>query len=314
MTVLSALLTVSSGFARTADRIFLQSGQVLEGYISEQKPGREVTVTTENGTRTFKWSDIVKTEKILDGDGGIVETVSLKSGDIIRGRIVIQNIGKDLVVETSDGERQTVSLDDIAQISSDVADEGMSVWKETPFLDRIILNDSTSVEGFIVSRRMGESVSILGQYRFKPRTYQLSDIACYQKIENGEYEEDLPDDVAITVDGKDVSLAETDIMFDQVRVFASAAPQFYAENPVTVEVRGLDIAGPVSVYRTREEYMEDDVTIAFMFNMSDKPASEASVSEQGGERTVLTVAVKKSGLYYIALGGYGTGIMVELYK
>ena len=316
ITVSAVLLTASYSFAQTVDKVYLQSGQILEGYISEQIPGKEITVTTESGARTCNWSDIVRTEKVFDekAPASITETVTLKSGESITGRILVQNIGKDMTVGMQDGKRRTIPIDSVAVISSEVASAGESVWDKAPLLDRIILKDSTAVEGFIISRQMGESVSILKQNRFKPQTYPLNAIACYQKFKNGNFEPEIVSDVKVTVEGKDVAFLNTSIMFDEVRIAAEDMPQTFSENPMTVEVYGLDIKSPVNVYKVKDEYLEDEVNVAYVFNMSDKPATEAAVVDRTGNKTVLTLEVKKSGYYFVALNDFKAGIIIELYK
>lgn len=316
ITVSAVLLTASYSFAQTVDKIYLQSGQILEGYISEQIPGKEITVTTESGARTCNWSDIVRTEKVFDekAPASITETVTLKSGESITGRILVQNIGKDMTVGMQDGKRRTIPIDSVAVISSEVASSGESVWDKAPLLDRIILKDSTAVEGFIISRQMGESVSILKQNRFKPQTYPLNAIACYQKFRNGNFEPEIVSDVKVTVEGKDVAFLNTSIMFDEVRIAAEDMPQTFSGNPMTVEVYGLDIKGPVNVYKVKDEYLEDEVNVAYVFNMSDKPATEAAVVDRTGTKTVLTLEIKKSGYYFVALNDFKAGIIIELYK
>lgn len=316
ITVSAVLLTASYSFAQTVDKVYLQSGQILEGYISEQIPGKEITVTTESGARTCNWSDIVRTEKVFDekAPASITETVTLKSGESITGRILVQNIGKDMTVGMQDGKRRTIPIDSVAVISSEVASSGESVWDKAPLLDRIILKDSTAVEGFIISRQMGESVSILKQNRFKPQTYPLNAIACYQKFKNGNFEPEIVSDVKVTVEGKDVAFLNTSIMFDEVRIAAEDMPQTFSENPMTVEVYGLDIKSPVNVYKVKDEYLEDEVNVAYVFNMSDKPATEAAVVDRTGDKTVLTLEVKKSGYYFVALNDFKAGIIIELYK
>lgn len=316
ITVSAVLLTASYSFAQTVDKVYLQSGQILEGYISEQIPGKEITVTTESGARTCNWSDIVRTEKVFDekAPASITETVTLKSGESITGRILVQNIGKDMTVGMQDGKRRTIPIDSVAVISSEVASAGESVWDKAPLLDRIILKDSTAVEGFIISRQMGESVSILKQNRFKPQTYPLNAIACYQKFKNGNFEPEIVSDVKVTVEGKDVAFLNTSIMFDEVRIAAEDMPQTFSENPMTVEVYGLDIKSPVNVYKVKDEYLEDEVNVAYVFNMSDKPATEAAVVDRTGGKTVLTLEVKKSGYYFVALNDFKAGIIIELYK
>lgn len=316
ITVSAVLLTASYSFAQTVDKVYLQSGQILEGYISEQIPGKEITVTTESGARTCNWSDIVRTEKVFDekAPASITETVTLKSGESITGRILVQNIGKDMTVGMQDGKRRTIPIDSVAVISSEVASAGESVWDKAPLLDRIILKDSTAVEGFIISRQMSESVSILKQNRFKPQTYPLNAIACYQKFKNGNFEPEIVSDVKVTVEGKDVAFLNTSIMFDEVRIAAEDMPQTFSENPMTVEVYGLDIKSPVNVYKVKDEYLEDEVNVAYVFNMTDKPATEAAVVDRTGNKTVLTLEVKKSGYYFVALNDFKAGIIIELYK
>ena len=118
----------------------------------------------------------------------------------------------------------------------------------------------------------------------------------------------------MVVGGKDIGLAMSDTTFDEVRLTLSNTPQIFMEDPVTIEVYALDIEEPVSVYKAKEKFIEEDAETAYVLKMSDKPAAEAVITGRTGEKTVMTVSVKKSGLYFIALDGFGMGIIVELYK
>ena len=300
---------------QTVDRVYLDDGRIFDGFISEQIPGREITVSTPSGDRTLEWKNVVKTEKLglANVKHGIREVVTLRSGESISGRIAIQNIGKDMVMILPDGTRRTIAQADVDVISSEAVPGDGSVWELAPLLDRLVLTDGRTVEGFIVSRKMGESVSLLQKNRFRAQTYPLSEIERYQKVRNGEAGQKEEDGPGVTYDGKALRIAEADAHYDEVRVDGNGSPLSVAGKICTVEVSGPE--PEVSLYKVKYDYGDGENTDpAYIFSSSDESLSWAVRKSRSGKNTVIELNVKKYGIYYLALDGLDKGVLIEFYR
>ena len=224
--------------AQNVEKVEMKEGKSIEWYSSEQRPGEEISVTTENGTEKDMWNNIVKTKKLFrdNSEFGINERINLSTGTVFEGRMSEQNIGRNIIIETANGGHKVIGLDDIVSIDSESVSDSIPLWEQIVFLDRLILRDSTVIDGFIVSRRLGESVSILQQNRFRPDVIPLSEIAVYQKIKNTDY---LMNDDHVTVEINEhaVQLAKCEIVTDIiVKLRHSETPDFLAGSPVSVNV------------------------------------------------------------------------------
>ena len=319
--VSAVLMIVSPSFAQVVDRVYLRDGRSFDGFISEQVPGIELTVTTRNGNEVCNWHDVIKTEKISVGSEGkgIIEKITLTSGEVIEGKIIVQDIGNDIVLRLSSGTRRTVPVSEVAIISSEPISKEISLWEQVPLLDRIILKDGTSIEGFIVSRQMNDSVSILQKNRFKPKICHLADIDRYQKIINNDYCFDAgkSSHSEVKVNGKTVRLAEVCIDVDNVRITSNNIIQATVTEPLVIETSDLETEASVRMYKTKYDYGDDDNNIkpAYVFNALANPVAEAQLERRGdGNFRIQFTDIRKQGVYFIAFNGYESGILVELYK
>lgn len=301
---------------QVVERVHMQDGSVYEGFISEQIPGREITVMTENGPVRCKWKDIKRTEKILPENGktGIRERIGLASGETVTGHIAVQNIGKDIIVKTGNRTR-TIPVSDIVEIKSEAVSRDLPLWEQAPLLDRLVMKDGSVIEGFIVSRKMGESVSIMQKNRFKSTTCTLAEIVKYQKVENSEFKA-VDRGYSISVNGKDAVLADVEAAYDIVRVDISGLVQIpLEEDSFTVEVSDFDVDANVKLFRLKYDDRNGDAgTEAYSFSMSDKPSAESAAGNRSDGGCSITVHVRKQGIYFLCLKGFEKGIVVECYK
>lgn len=164
--------------------MYLKDSTSIDGYISKQIPGETVYMTTRYGIAVFPWDSVYCTEKLLQGDSccGICEILVLTYGDTLKGRIVEQRIGQSVLFKQDGGVYMEINAPDIISIQSRPIADTLSVWDQIRFLDRLVLRDGTTADGFISSRVMGESVTILLRDSSVSRTYSLPEIKSYQKV------------------------------------------------------------------------------------------------------------------------------------
>lgn len=213
LAVSSAIFTVS---AQEVDKVRLKDGRCFNGYISKQIPGESVFVTTSDGIVLIPWEDIDRTEKILQENpcSGIREVVALSYGDTLTGRIVDQELGRNILFQLDRGSYMEVNLSDILSIKSEPISDTISIWRQFPLLDRLVLKSGEVVDGVILSREMGKSVTMLFRDSSESKTYALSEIAVYQKIRKGGggKEGSLIQNVSLQRDSSDIVRLTLDII------------------------------------------------------------------------------------------------------
>lgn len=270
--VCAAIFTVA---AQTTDKVIIKNGSEYNGYISEQIPGKSITVTTESailfvpssqisnltyrtvdvydlperlklwvknnrpndrtlevaslqiGEKSYtdavilekgarykilsvsddsyqlQWTDVVRTIKPDDRSqifADINDVVVLKNGNELTGYVTEQILGFELRIRTLSNEIISVKFPDIASIRSELVDKEKSLWEQLPLLDKIVLNDGSSVEGFIVSRTMGSNLTIITREDSVEKMVKLNDIAKYLKLPNVQSEKNADTDTDTDAD------------------------------------------------------------------------------------------------------------------
>ncbi|MBR4996043.1 MAG: TonB family protein [Alistipes sp.] len=135
----------------------------------------------------LKWSNIVKTNKHIADNHSLKEIIIQKNGKIIEGNITEQVIGKHLTIKSDSNEEITVNFADVEIIQTEGRDVNSSLWSQIRYLDKIELNDGTSVKGFIVARTLGKSVTCITEADEAECQIELKNIKRYNKIKNGKF-------------------------------------------------------------------------------------------------------------------------------
>lgn len=190
--LLSSLLLAAtvSVWGQKIEKIYTRGGETYEGYICEQVPGEYICVKTENTTRRLGWNTVEKTEK-LDRDSdftrGVLDVMVLKTGRFYKGRIVETVLGKSYRLELPDSSDVVVKYDNVFSISSEPADMKAGLWSQVDMLDRIDVRNGDIIEGFIVARLIGQSLTIRARNSSVERTIPTGEIIKYVKIPNPDY-------------------------------------------------------------------------------------------------------------------------------
>mgnify|MGYP001775724309 CR=1 FL=1 len=214
--ILAVVTAVFSVSAQEIEKVYLKDGRCFDGYISKQIPGETVYVTTSQGIAILPWNDICKTEKLQQDEScmGIKELVVLSCGDTLTGRIVEQVLGQSLLLKLDGGPYMGISISDILSIQSEPISDSVSIWEQIPLLDSLVLKDGTAVDGVILSRKMGESVTVLLRDSTETVVCDLSEIAAYYKIQNGGQEPgmSLVRDVSVSRDTSGAARVTLDVV------------------------------------------------------------------------------------------------------
>lgn len=329
--------------AQVVERVFLRDGRYLDGYVAEQIPGEEVSVMTQGQLETYAWTDIVKTVKDLfcsPENGGVREILTLKSGESLIGRILEQNIGYSLEFKLENGDVRTVSNEDLVTIESEPVLSDIPVWDQLILLDRLVLDDSSSVEGFIVCRKMDESVTILPCDNSGLQTIPLQRIAAYQKFVNEQPVDEQPVDVqpvmkerpvsedtvseppvsdpvpvSVLLDDKEQELAVCTDMGYEVFVECAEPSSVPVGKEVSVKTSGLAIEGDVALYKLKSQELElVDGSKITRYVFSEDSFVETLETDRNPEYMLIKLNVKRIGYYFLSLGNTETGIVIEVYK
>lgn len=251
--------------AQNIDQVYVKDGSVYEGYISEQIPGKSLTVTTEKATLvvessdvvsidytsrrvgelperlrewalenrdwtdrvdvatvslrndrelhdvivleqgarlkllsmaddrfTLPWSELLRTTKTPnsdDAESGIRDIITMKAGTRYEGQIIEQMLPEaEIKIRSLDGVVYTASMKQVQSLGSERIDFNIPLWKQTPLLDRVELKNGETVEGFILSRRVGTDITMAVRQTGAEKTIPLSEIAVYRKEVNASYD------------------------------------------------------------------------------------------------------------------------------
>lgn len=140
----------------------------------------------------FNWGEMyrtVKNKRPANLFSGLKEVLVLKDESKIYGQITEQYIGKDVKIETDNGDVLSYKFSQIKQIQTERLNEKMTLWSQIPLLDVIRLkDDSTELVGFISSRTLGKDLVFEFEDGHK-RNIQQNQIMSYGKRPNDKYVE-----------------------------------------------------------------------------------------------------------------------------
>jgi hypothetical protein len=176
---------------------------VVEGTIIEQSPGKWLTIETKNlSSQTYRYIEIERFGKELKKGEvdifkayGIFDVLYLKGGESVRGIIIDQSPGKTVKVKTKTGT-VVYAVSDIVKTGKEALDNKRDIFKQSAFLDKVILRSNNSViKGIITEQTPGQSLKIetVGSSSF---VEQLSDVLKLGKEVNP-YREELKKDTLI---------------------------------------------------------------------------------------------------------------------
>ena len=139
---------------------------------------------------TFRWSDMyrtVKKKRPTNLFSGLKEILVLSDDSQVEGQIIEQYPGKDLKIETDNGEILSFKSSDVKQIITEKINEELNLWVQIPLLDKIqVKGDASELVGFISSRTLGKELEFEFENGDK-RTIPQNQIISYAKIPNEKY-------------------------------------------------------------------------------------------------------------------------------
>lgn len=179
---------------------------VLEGTIIEQSPGKWVTLNTKNlPLQIYRYSEIERFGKENKNAGedifkayGVFDVLYLKNGESVRGIIIDQIPSESVKIKTKTGI-VVYSVSDVLKTGKEAIDNSRDIFKQSAFLDMVILKSNNSViKGIITEQTPGQSLKIetIGNSTF---VQPLSDVLKLGKEINPYREEPKKDTIIIKV-------------------------------------------------------------------------------------------------------------------
>lgn len=138
----------------------------------------------------FRWGDMyrtVKNKRPANLFSGLKEVLVLNDDTHVEGQIREQFPGKDLKIETDNGEVLSYKFSQIKKIKTERLNDRLDLWSQIQLLDIIRLrNEPNEFVGFILSRTLGKDLEFVFEDGQK-RIIQQSQVLSYAKIPNDKY-------------------------------------------------------------------------------------------------------------------------------
>lgn len=187
-------ISASAAWSQPFEKIYTSNGVVYSGYICEQVPGEYICVKTEGSTYRLAWDAVKKTEKLdrsQDFSHGLSDVMVLKTGRYYKGHIVETVLGDHYRMSLPDSSDVVIRYDNVFSISTEPSNPELPIWSQAELLDRIDVRDGDIIEGLIVTRLIGQSLTIKAKDNSLERVIPLADIIKYVKVPNPGYEAPL---------------------------------------------------------------------------------------------------------------------------
>jgi len=162
------LLSSSTAQDNIRDVVILKNNKgIIKGYISEQIPGKTLTIIPSEATLKIEFSELsggspfVK-KVIKDSTELELDVIRLKDGKTIEGNIQEQSPGNWLKIYTDSMSVIEYNFEDIEIIGKELVNTGCAdnILKANGLLDVIYLKNSQRIEGLIIEQKIGSYVKI----------------------------------------------------------------------------------------------------------------------------------------------------------
>lgn len=184
-----SLFFVLCGFclnAQQEETVYLNDGGSLKGYIAKQVPGKTVTFASGENMCDLNWSDINYIEKETPAEtllSGVMDVVTLKDDEVIRGFIIEIRPGRDVRMDNG----RSYPYSNIKSLAKEKINESQTFAEQSFYIDKLILkNTKKEYSGFIVCQEIGKSVTLLNENN-KTQEFSLKEVEAFVKEKNNKY-------------------------------------------------------------------------------------------------------------------------------
>ena len=137
----------------------------------------------EKNRYRIEWPDLFKTKKFSSGRRITKDILILKDGSRVEGQVFEQIIGESIsfIPDSSKDTLIRFATRDIQEIRTEFYDNSASVLEQSEYMDIVTLSDSREIEGFILSRKLGDKVIMLDNEN-REISLSTSQITSYRKV------------------------------------------------------------------------------------------------------------------------------------
>lgn len=207
----------------------------------------------------FIWGDMYRTVKSKRPDNlfsGLKEILVLNDNSIVVGQIIEQFPGKDLKIAAENGEILTFKFSQVKQINTERIAEGLDIWTQIQFLDKItVKGENKELVGFISSRTLGKDLVFEFQGGGK-RTIPQNKITSYAKIPNDKYVavyDKVLEDGEILLNGDSAYFVSLDADGEYLLLGETVSAQLGAGDTVCIEAKLDNPNAVITVAKARLE-------------------------------------------------------------
>ncbi len=175
------------------DKLILMDGDIVEGYIKVQHPGKDLVFSVDDQERTYLLEDVLAIERVkraADDLSGLNDIIETRDGETYKGQIFKQLVGKSVYLLDDNGVERIIKNADIACQKKEKLNQAQALVEQTPFLD-VVVTPTGSYQGVIVLQDYGtdETPSFLcvedadGQQQM----VEIASITEMQRVPNDQY-------------------------------------------------------------------------------------------------------------------------------
>ncbi len=151
------LSTPVLGQEAKSDKLILMDGSSVEGRITVQHPGRDIVFLQENKETTYPLENVLAIDRVLRSEdviSGLNDVIETRDGQVYRGQISKQLLGKSVYLTGADGEVKIIKNEDIACQRKEKVNAEQSLFEQAPYLDVVVTKDE-KYQGVIVLQDYG---------------------------------------------------------------------------------------------------------------------------------------------------------------
>ncbi len=175
------------------DKLILMDGDIVEGYIKVQHPGKDLVFSVDDQERTYLLEDVLAIERVkraADDLSGLNDIIETRDGETYKGQIFKQLVGKSVYLLDDNGVERIIKNADIACQKKEKLNQAQALVEQTPFLD-VVVTATGRYQGVIVLQDYGtdETPSFLcvedadGQQQM----VEIASITEMQRVPNDQY-------------------------------------------------------------------------------------------------------------------------------
>ena len=139
------------------DKLILMDGDIVEGHITVQHPGKDMVFSVDNQERTYLLENVLAIERVkraADDLSGLNDIVETRDGKIYKGQIFKQLVGKSVYLLDDNGVERIIKNADIACQKKEKLNQAQALVEQTPFLD-VVVTATGRYQGVIVLQDYG---------------------------------------------------------------------------------------------------------------------------------------------------------------